>query len=149
MNVSEYLLVQTVYDDEALLRQAIATVCKEYVIRPELFQVGEEQSLHGYLGEKRPESAQFIIPKRYLSWLSNDIGWQRLPNGTYRLIISEYDQNHVERARRITEDVDVEYQRLLVERQVQKSIRLRGRRVIAQRDAKTGVVQLRIQNVRV
>lgn len=147
--MSEYLLVQTVYDDEALLRQAIENVCQEYIIRPVLFEVGQEQSLHGYLGDIRAESAQFIIPRRHLSWLSNDVGWQRLPNGTYHLIISEYDQNHVERARRITEDVDVEYQRLLVERQVQKSVRLRGRRVIAQRDAKTGAVQLRIQNVRV
>ena len=146
--MSEYLTVAVQYKDEELLRQAIENVTAEMGIRAEIHPQDQERHLFGYLGDRRPETAQFLVRRNYLDRLSNDLGWSPQPDGTYRLIVSEYDQT-VLRCQRITGAVDVEYQRLYVERQVQTNPRLRGSRVVANRDARTGVVQLQILNVRV
>ena len=147
--MSEYLKVQTEYRDEALLQQAIQNVATEMGIPVEEYPQNREQHLLGYQGDVRPETAQFIIRRQHLNSLSNDLGWSRQPDGAYRLIISDFDRRQVHRSQDITARVDVEYQRLYVERQVQTNPRLRGSRVVAKRNAMTGVVQLQIVNVRV
>jgi hypothetical protein len=50
------------------------------------------QFLYGYKGDRRPEEAEVIIRRKYISEVSNDIGFKLTPQGTYEAIVSEYDQ---------------------------------------------------------
>ena len=50
------------------------------------------QSLFGYLGDIRAERAEIIVRRINISSVSNDLGFQLTPDGTYQAIISEYDQ---------------------------------------------------------
>jgi hypothetical protein len=52
------------------------------------------QVLIGYEGDRRSESAEVIIRRRFISPLSNDIGFARQADGSFHAIISEYDQRH-------------------------------------------------------
>ncbi len=50
------------------------------------------QTLTGYAGDERPERAEVIVRRRYVGRAANDLGFARQPDGTFRAIISEYDQ---------------------------------------------------------
>jgi len=52
----------------------------------------EPQALYGYEGRERPEKAEVIIRRQHVGPASNDIGFAKNPDGTYRAIISEYDR---------------------------------------------------------
>ena len=51
------------------------------------------QSLYGYEGDVRPETAEVIIRRQYIGSSSNDIGFKLQENGEYQAIISEYDRH--------------------------------------------------------
>lgn len=50
------------------------------------------QHLFGYQGDRRPEQAEVIIRRKFISQASNDIGFRRSADGTYEAIVSEYDE---------------------------------------------------------
>jgi hypothetical protein len=50
--------------------------------------------LHGYQGDVRPQKAHIVIRRQHVGHAANDVGWERLPDGTYRAWISEFDQRH-------------------------------------------------------
>jgi hypothetical protein len=50
------------------------------------------QPLYGYQGDARPQTAEVIVRRQYLGWLSNDLGFTRNSGGTFDAIISEYDR---------------------------------------------------------
>jgi len=50
------------------------------------------QHLYGYQGDVRPQTAEVIIRRKFISPLSNDIGFKRREDGTFDAIISDYDR---------------------------------------------------------
>lgn len=52
---------------------------------------GEALSLYGYQGDKRPETAQIIVRRKFIGGASNDLGFQKTDAG-YVAVISEFDQ---------------------------------------------------------
>ena len=54
----------------------------------------EAVPLYGYQGDQRDQRAHIVIRRQHVGSASNDVGWERLPDGTYRAWISEYDQRH-------------------------------------------------------
>jgi hypothetical protein len=54
----------------------------------------EAVPLLGYRGDVRPQQAHVVIRREHVGPAANDVGWERLPDGTYRAWISEYDQRH-------------------------------------------------------
>jgi hypothetical protein len=50
------------------------------------------ENLIGYQGDVRPEKANVIVRREYISPESNDIGFRLTSQGTYEAIVSEYDQ---------------------------------------------------------
>lgn len=52
---------------------------------------GESLSLCGYQGDKRKETAQLIVRRKFIGSASNDLGFQKTAAG-YIPIISEFDQ---------------------------------------------------------
>lgn len=51
-----------------------------------------EQSLQGYAGDRRVQTANIIIRRRHVGAAANDVGFKRKANGKYELIISKYDR---------------------------------------------------------
>lgn len=51
----------------------------------------EPHALEGYEGDARKQRAHIILPRKYVGGSSNDIGFERMPDGRYRAHISEYD----------------------------------------------------------
>lgn len=53
----------------------------------------EPVNLYGYHGDVRPEKAEIVIRRSSISSSSNDVGFQRQPDGTYQAIVSDYDRS--------------------------------------------------------
>ena len=85
--MSKYLELKTVLNDERFLGEAL----RDLGYAPEV--VPEGHALVGYLGDQRTERANIIIRRSQLDSASNDIGFSRGPDGTFRAIISEYDRS--------------------------------------------------------
>ncbi len=52
---------------------------------------GEALSLYGYQGDRRPETAQLVVRRKFIGSASNDLGFQKTDAG-YVPVISEFDQ---------------------------------------------------------
>lgn len=52
---------------------------------------GESLSLYGYQGDRRPETAQLVVRRKFIGSASNDLGFQKTDAG-YVPVISEFDQ---------------------------------------------------------
>ncbi len=50
------------------------------------------QHLSGYQGDRRSQTAEVIIRRKYVGRASNDIGFKRNTQGMFNAIISEYDR---------------------------------------------------------
>lgn len=85
--MSKYLELQTVLADKIHLLNAL----RDLGFVPECSKSGDR--LIGYMGDERDETATIIIRRRQLDSASNDIGFSRGPDGTFRAIISEYDRS--------------------------------------------------------
>ncbi len=52
---------------------------------------GEALSLYGYQGDRRPETANIVVRRKFIGGASNDLGFQKTDAG-YVPVISEFDQ---------------------------------------------------------
>lgn len=77
-------------DQQALIEALVAAGFERNQI-----EVHEETvSLFGYQGDERPQRAHIVIRREHVGNAANDVGWERLPDGTFRSWISEYDARH-------------------------------------------------------
>ena len=84
--MSKYLtFTDTAFKDRECLLKALAECGYAEV------EEGESLSLYGYLGDRRPETAQIVVRREFIGGASNDLGFQKTENG-YVPIISEFDQ---------------------------------------------------------
>lgn len=84
--MSKYLQFQDyALKDRRLLLAALADLGYTQV------EEGEALPLYGYQSDRRPETAEIVVRRRYLGGASNDLGFARTPTG-YIPLVSEYDQ---------------------------------------------------------
>lgn len=94
--MSAYRMLRTQFTSRYQLRQALQAAGVEF----EECQPGTERHLVGYQGDKRPETATFIIPRFHVGAMSNEVGYHWDPaQRCFTEIVSEYDS----RQRRCTE----------------------------------------------
>ncbi|MGC2236053.1 MAG: hypothetical protein WA584_07820 [Pyrinomonadaceae bacterium] len=62
---------------------------------------GESLSLYGYQGDRREETAQIIVRRKFIGSASNDLGFQKTDAG-YVPVISEYDQRYMMQGKFLT-----------------------------------------------
>jgi uncharacterized protein DUF1257 len=87
--MSEYVIIATAFIDAAHLVDALVDVG----FPRDTIEVRDHPvTLYGYRGDARPERAEIVIRREYVGRDSNDIGFARQADGTFRAIISEYDQ---------------------------------------------------------
>jgi len=88
--MSHYTELQVEFTDLDCLIRALEAIKPEWKGHIETYDTA--QSLHGYQGDTRSQKAHVIIRKKYVGQASNDIGFEKQMNGTYKAYISEYDQ---------------------------------------------------------
>jgi hypothetical protein len=54
----------------------------------------EAQALYGYQGDVRAQKGNIIIRRQHVGRAANDLGFERQPDGKYRVWVSEYDQKY-------------------------------------------------------
>lgn len=62
---------------------------------------GAALSLYGYHGDRRPETAQIVVRRKFIGAASNDLGFQKTEAG-YIPVISEYDQSYMMQGKFLT-----------------------------------------------
>jgi len=105
--MSKYLKIQTQFKDEAALIEALQACGFE-------FECGEALALYGYQGDARPEKAEIVIRRHNISSCANDLGFARQPDGSYGVIISEFDSRN--RGAEMVKQAKQKYARIKVER---------------------------------
>ncbi len=52
---------------------------------------GKDMHLEGYHGDKRAQTADIIIPRKYVRESANDIGFKKQADGSFKVLVSEFD----------------------------------------------------------
>ena len=87
--MSEYVIIATTFTDAGHLVEALT----DLGFPRDTIEVHDRPvALSGYRGDARPERAEIVIRREYVGRGSNDLGFARQTDGTFRAIISEYDQ---------------------------------------------------------
>lgn len=82
--MSHYSTIKTVLVDGEIIKQALTQMGFSY-------KVGKNLPLYDFLGQ-RTQTSDIIISRKELSSASNDIGLRRTSNGSYEVLISEFDE---------------------------------------------------------
>ena len=89
--MSHYVECKPGFKDREALVEALSAVGFE---RKQIEIHEEAVPLYGYQGDQRPQNAHIVIRRQHVGQAANDVGWERMPDGTYRAWISEYDSRH-------------------------------------------------------
>lgn len=85
--MSAYQEYQTEFRDQACLVEALKAC--GYAVEVHKTPV----QLLGYQGDKREQVAHVVVPRKAISAASNDVGFERLSNGTFRAHVSQFDKS--------------------------------------------------------
>lgn len=85
--MSHYTQIELEFTDGESLKRALEQI--GFLGNVECYAT--PQNLYGYHGDLRQQKAHIIIRRVHIGHASNDIGFERLPNGKYVAHISEYD----------------------------------------------------------
>jgi hypothetical protein len=86
--MSHFTTLKTQITDVKALQAALADLGFPNV---EIYTTAEH--LYGYQGDVRPQTAEVIVRRKHIGWLSNDLGFKRNAAGSFDAIISEYDRS--------------------------------------------------------
>lgn len=111
--MSKYRKIETEFRNGDTLRQALKDVCRAEGIE---FDAGPDPHLYGYRGDRREQTAEYIIRRRFIGPSSNDMGYSRNEDGSYSLILSEFDSHAGSEGLRLSKEIKRRYARLEVER---------------------------------
>ena len=89
--MSHYVECKPGFKDQQSLIEALIALGFE---RSQIEVHEEAVPLYGYQGDERSQKAHIVIRREHVGPAANDVGWERLSDGTYRAWISEYDARH-------------------------------------------------------
>lgn len=128
--MSKYKRIQTQITDGDCLAQALKATGLP-------FEEGTSLPLYGYRGDRRKETAEFVIRRQHIELSANDLGFHW--NGShYEAIISEYDSQT--RGQQIFQQVQQQY----AVAKVTKEAKVKGYTVVPQK-AEGGVIRLQLR----
>lgn len=85
--MSKYVQCET----EIMNEKALIKALEEMGYKREILRFGKNMRLEGYQGDKRAETADIIIPRKHVRSAANDIGFKKQADGTFKVIVSQYD----------------------------------------------------------
>lgn len=89
--MSAYRDYQTEFADQECLIESLEEVRPAWKGHIQTF--GEAKQLVDYHGNLRPDTAEIVVPRKYVDMSANDIGFKKTEKGTYKAIISQYDSH--------------------------------------------------------
>jgi len=89
--MSHYVECQPGFKDRSALIEALIACGFE---QPQIEVHDEAVPLYGYRGDQRPQKAHVVIRRQHVGQAANDVGWEQLPDGSYRAWISAFDGRH-------------------------------------------------------
>lgn len=89
--MSEFLTVDTQFSDRNCLVFALEHIYGVNNVERHSIPV----NLYGYRGDIRQQKAHIIVRKAHVGSSSNDLGFLLQEDGTYRMIVSDFDKNRV------------------------------------------------------
>lgn len=84
------------YETQMKDPECITKALEDLGLHPTLHQ--DAVPLEGYHGDKRKETAEIVVPRKQVGSASNDIGLKKQADGTYKLIVSQYDRHRYGKA---------------------------------------------------
>lgn len=84
--MSAYNEVNTEFKDQ----QCLVDSLQEMGYNPKVSET--PQKLEGYQGDRRTQEAEIILPRRQVGGASNDVGFKKQGDGSFVLLVSDYDQ---------------------------------------------------------
>jgi len=97
------------------------------------------QNLCGYMGDQREQKAHIIVRRKYIGYASNDVGFLKKENGSYELIISQYDRR-AKHSKKFTKELKQLYGKYKFIKQAKKM----GFRVKSQKVDEKGRIKIRV-----
>jgi len=89
--MSEFVVAKTCIRNRDILIESLVQIG----VDAEHIQVHEiAKNLEGFTGDRRNQTAEIIIPKKYVGTASNDVGWKLQKDGSYSVIVSEFDKRN-------------------------------------------------------
>jgi hypothetical protein len=88
--MSKYRTVKVQFQSAEALRATLQDVCEARGIAFE--EHAKAQPLYGWQGKRRSETAEFIIRRNHVGNAANDLGFKRQADGSYAMIISDFDR---------------------------------------------------------
>jgi hypothetical protein len=85
--ISEYTIIDVNFNDPESIKSALTELGYHF----EEHKVA--QKLYGYAGDVRGQKAHIIVRKKYVGAAANDVGFFRRADGSYEMIISEFDKS--------------------------------------------------------
>lgn len=133
--MSAYKERQLSMNDQGCLVDAL----KELKLEPVVHKT--PQQLEDYVGKRRPDKAEIILPRKTLNSMSNDIGFA-LQDGKFKAIISQYDSS-IGYGEKWLKDITAKY----TEIKAKKTAKMLNLRPIGRRVLPNGRIQLQYQKV--
>lgn len=96
--MSEYIVLQLQMNDDDCIVKAL----QELGYPAEVHD--SPQNLVGWHGDKRKQKANIIVRRKDVGSASNDVGFLRKSDGSYEMIISEFDK-HASHSKKFTQDL--------------------------------------------
>lgn len=125
--MSAYTESATQITDAEILKECLKEKgIKEVVHHPLAVQ------LEGYHGDKRKDTAEIVIPRRAIGSSSNDVGFKKQPDGTFKAIISQYDSGRFNAAWMV--DLKKKY----AEKKIMKTAKTNGLTFVSKKVATDG-----------
>jgi hypothetical protein len=115
--MSHFSSVKSQIKDLECLLEAL----KDLGYKPQVYE--DPTRLRGYRNDLREQRAHVVVPKEQISRLSNDLGFYREADGTYSMVISDYDQAGP--LKTFKEQIHVNYATKKVEKLVSKDSRFK------------------------
>ena len=89
--MSEFVVAKTCIKNKDILIESLV----QLGVERDHIQVHETAAnMEGYTGDRRKQTAEIIIPRKYVGSASNDVGWKLQKDGSYSVIVSEFDKRH-------------------------------------------------------
>jgi hypothetical protein len=85
--MSKYATIKTSFKDGEVLIASLEAMGLQGIQN----HIGRPVQLEGYEARLRKESADIVIPRKYVGAASNDLGFKRGTDGTYTAIVSDFD----------------------------------------------------------
>lgn len=131
--MSAYTVVQIEIKDGKALGAALKSMGYQF----ESHEVA--QNLYGYHGDKRSQKANIIVRRKHVGQSANDIGFLKKSDGSYEMIISEFDRGQGKQSTDFMQKLNQEYSKEVLI----KSSKMKGWMVIST-TRKDGKIKLKV-----